>query len=299
MYYLLSLVIGVLVAVMITVNGGLTTLYGVYSATVVIHIVGLLLIGTIVLFRREKPFVRGLPWYLYIGGVIGVATTACTNYAFGRISVSAILAIGLFGQSVMGLLVDQFGLFKMRVHRFRLHQLPGLLLVALGIFCMLYGSFPLLPTLAVFISGLLLVVSRTFNARLAGQTSFYTSTFFNYVFGLITAIPVFLLLGRTEPSSAGFALSQDWWIYLGGAIGVCTVFLSSVVVVKIPALYITLLLFVGQVFTGVCLDALLDGAFSLQNLLGGVFVALGLSLNLLFERHEAHKATLSLNKSRE
>ena len=84
MYYLLSLITGILVAVMITVNGGLTTLYGVYSATVVIHIVGLLLIGSIILFRREKPFVRGLPWYLYIGGVIGVATTACTNYAFGR-----------------------------------------------------------------------------------------------------------------------------------------------------------------------------------------------------------------------
>ena len=299
MYYLLSLITGILVAVMITVNGGLTTLYGVYSATVVIHVVGLLVIGAIMLFRREKTFVRGLPWYLYIGGVIGVATTACTNYAFGRISVSAILAIGLFGQSVMGLLVDQFGLFKMRVHRFRLYQLPGLLLVALGIFCMLYGSFPLLPTLAVFASGVLLVVSRTFNARLAEQTSFYTSTFFNYVFGLATAIPVFLLLGRAEPSSAGFALSQDWWIYFGGAIGVCTVFLSSVVVVKIPALYITLLLFVGQVFTGVCLDALLDGAFSLQNLLGGVFVALGLSLNLLFERHEARKTTLALNKARE
>lgn len=299
MYYLLSLIIGVLVAVMITVNGGLTTLYGVYSATVVIHIVGLLLISSIVLVRREKPFVRGLPWYLYIGGVIGVATTACTNYAFGRISVSAILAIGLFGQSVMGLLVDQFGLFKMRVHRFRLYQLPGLLLVALGIFCMLLGSFALLPTLAVFASGVLLVISRTFNARLAERTSFYTSTFFNYVFGLATAIPVFLLLGRAEPAAAGFSLSPDWWIYLGGAIGVCTVFLSSVVVVKIPALYITLLLFVGQVFTGVCLDALLDGAFSLQNLLGGVFVALGLSLNLLFERREAHKALLALNKAEE
>jgi transporter family-2 protein len=60
MYYLLSLLIGILVAVMITVNGGLTTLYGVYSATVIIHIVGLLLIGLAVFLRREKPFVRGL-----------------------------------------------------------------------------------------------------------------------------------------------------------------------------------------------------------------------------------------------
>ncbi|MEN6595841.1 MAG: DMT family transporter [Clostridiaceae bacterium] len=290
MYYFVSLIIGILVAVMITVNGGLTTLYGVYSATVIIHIVGLLLIGGIILARKEKPFQKGLPWYLYIGGVIGVASTVFTNYAFGKISVSAILALSLFGSSVMGLLVDQFGLFQMRVHRFRLDQVPGLLLVVGGIVCMTIGSFSILPVLAVFSSGLLLVVSRSFNSRLAERTSLYSSTFFNYLSGLITVIPVFLLLGRGEPSMSQFVLSSNWWIYLGGAIGVATVFLSNVVVVKIPALYITLLMFVGQVFTGVLLDALLDGAFSLQNLIGGVFVAFGLTLNLLFERRDSRKA---------
>ena len=290
MYYLLSLLTGILVAIMITVNGGLTTLYGVYSATVIIHIVGLLLIGGVILLRREKPFRKGLPWYLYIGGVIGVASTVFTNYAFGKISVSAILALSLFGSSVMGLLVDQFGLFKMRVHRFRPHQLPGLMLVLGGIVCLMIGSFSLLPVLAVFASGILLVVSRSFNSRLADQTSMYSSTFFNYVCGLCTAIPVFLLLGRGEPVMTQFTLSPDWWIYLGGAIGVVTVFLTNVVVVKIPALYISLLMFVGQVFTGVLLDALLDGAFSLQNLIGGVFVALGMTLNLLLERRDSRRA---------
>lgn len=290
MYYLLSLLIGILVAIMITVNGGLTTLYGVYSATVVIHVVGLLLIGAIILFRREKPFAVRHRWYLYIGGVLGVATTACTNYAFGKISVSAILAISLFGQSVMGLLVDQFGLFKMRVHRFRVYQLPGLLLVVGGIGCMMIGSFQLLPVIAVFSSGINLVISRSFNARLANETSVYTSTFFNYVLGLAAAIPVFLLLSRGEPALSGFSLSPNWWIYLGGAIGVATVWMSNVVVVKIPALYITLLLFVGQVFTGVALDTLLDGAFSLHNLIGGLFVAVGLTLNLLFERRASRRA---------
>ncbi len=298
MYYLLSLLVGILVAVMITVNGGLTTQYGVYAATVIIHIVGLLLIGTIVLLRREKPFQKRAPWYLYIGGIIGVANTAGTNYAFGRISVSAILALGLFGQSVMGTLVDQFGLFRMHVHSFRAYQLPGLFLVLCGISCMLFGAFSFLPVLAVFGTGVLLVVSRSFNARLADRTSSYVSTFFNYVCGLTAALAVFLLLGRGEVAG-GFVLSPDWWIYLGGAIGVCTVGLSMVVVTKIPALYMTLLLFIGQVFTGVALDALLDGAFSLQNFIGGVFVAIGLTLNLLFERRASRKAAALLRAAEE
>ena len=295
MYYLASLLIGILVAVMIAFNGGLTTAYGMYSATVIIHIVGLILIGAIILFRREKPFAKRLPWYLYIGGVLGVATTASVNFAFGKISLSAILALGLFGQSVAGVLVDQLGLFGMRKHPFRAYQIPGLLLVAGGIGWMMGGDFPIWPVLAVFGSGVLLVISRSYNSRLADETSLYISTFFNYVCGLATAIPVFLLFGGGEAVWAGLALAPNWWSYLGGAIGVATVWLSNVVVVKIPQLYITLLMFVGQVFTGVLLDALSSGAFSTANLIGGALVALGLALNLLFERRASRRLTAEIN----
>ena len=299
MYYFLSLLIGILVAVMIAFNGGLTTVYGIYSATVIIHIVGLILIGAIILFRREKPFAKRLPWYLYIGGVLGVATTASVNFAFGKISLSAILALGLFGQSVAGVFVDQLGLFGMRKHPFRAYQIPGLLLVAGGIGWMMGGDFPIWPVLAVFLSGVLLVISRSYNSRLADATSMYVSTFFNYVCGLLTAIPVFLLLGMKEPVWAGLALAPNWWSYLGGAIGVATVWLSNLVVVKIPQLYITLLMFVGQVFTGVLMDALIDGAFSTENIIGGVLVALGLALNLLFERRASRRLTAERNAAEE
>ena len=295
MYYLASLLIGILVAVMITANGGLTALYGMYSATVIIHIVGLILISSIILLRREKPFAKANPWYLYIGGMLGVATTVSINYAFGKISVSAILAIGLFGQSVAGILVDQFGLCGMRKHPFRARQIPGLLLVAGGIVWMMGGNFVLLPVLTAFGSGVLLVVSRSYNSRLAENTSVYISTLFNYITGLLTAIPVFLLFGRGETALHGLTLSPNWWIYLGGAIGVITVWLSNVVVVKIPQLYITLLMFVGQVFTGVLLDALLDGVLSTANLIGGALVALGLALNLLLERRASRRLTTEMN----
>ena len=299
MYYLLSLLIGILVAVMITINGGLTTLYGVYSAVVIIHVVGLILIGAIILFRKEKPFAKRHPWYFYIGGVLGVATTASTNFAFGKISVSAILAIGLFGMSIAGVLTDQFGLFGMKKHPFRLYQIPGLLLVLAGIIWMMGGGFALLPVLAVFVSGVLLVIARSYNARLADASSVYVSTFFNYVCGLATAIPVFLFFGLNEPIWMGFHLAPHFWTYLGGAIGVITVWLSNVVVVKIPQLYITLLMFVGQVFTGVLMDALIDGAVSTQNIIGGVLVTLGLALNLLFERRASRRLTAQYNSTEE
>jgi transporter family-2 protein len=110
---------------------------------------------------------------------------------------------------------------------------------------------------------------------------------------------VFLFFGLNDPIWLGFTFAPHFWSYLGGAIGVITVWLSNVVVVKIPQLYITLLMFVGQVFTGVLMDALIDGAVSTQNIIGGVLVTLGLALNLLFERRASRRLTAQYNLTEE
>jgi len=53
---------------------------------------------------------------------------------------------------------------------------------------------------------------------------------------------------------------------------------------KISAFYLTLLLFVGQVFAGIAIDAIIDQAFSLPIIIGGVLVGAGLCADLLLER---------------
>ena len=54
-------------------------------------------------------------------------------------------------------------------------------------------------------------------------------------------------------------------------------------------------MFVGQVFAGVLLDALIEGAVSTANLIGGALVALGLALNLLLERRASRRLTAEHN----
>ncbi len=289
MYYALSLLVGVIVSVMIVFNGELTAQYGAYSATVIIHIVGLALIGAIALVREEKPFQRRYPWFCYLGGVIGVGTTVANNVAFGRISVSAILAIGLLGQTLAGMLVDQFGLFGMRVRRLRAYQLAGVAIALCGIAFMMIGSFSLLPVALTFLSGVFYVVSRSLNAAMSERAGVTVGTLYNFITGLVTAIPVLLLVGRGELGGT-FTLSPKWWIYLGGACGVACVQLSTLIVRRVSALYISLLCFIGQIFAGVALDALLSGAFSMPNFVGGLLVTAGLCLNLLLERREAKRA---------
>lgn len=138
MYYLFSVLTGILISVMLVVNGELTGFYGIYPATVIIHIVGLLCIAVILLAKRETIFPRKkVPWYYYLGGVIGVATTVFNNVSFGRISVSAIMALGLLGQSFSSLLIDQFGWFSMQKRVFNRKKLVGIGLIIAGIACMI------------------------------------------------------------------------------------------------------------------------------------------------------------------
>ena len=285
MYYFLALLTGVLISVMVAFNGGLTKQYGIYSATVIIHIAGLVLITLLTLVKKERPFSKRNAWFLYLGGVIGVMTTVFNNLSFGRISVSAILALGLFGQSAAGLVIDQYGLLSMPRHPFIKRKIIGLLLILGGIASMI-SSFETAAVIVSFAAGVTIVVSRTLNARLADLTSVRISTFYNYLIGLIMSVPVLIILGGNEPSFAGFTLSADWYIYFGGILGVCVVVLSNITVMRVPAFYLTLLIFIGQVFSGVMIDVIISEELSYRNIIGGVLVAAGLCVNLLFDKRK-------------
>jgi len=283
LFYLLSLLNGVLITIMIVFNGGLTEVYGIYSATVIIHIAGLTVIAALVLIRRENPFARIYPWFLYLGGGVGVMTTVFNNLSFGRISVSAILALSLLGQSVAGLIVDQYGLLGMTRHPFQRRKLVGLSVVLTGIVFMI-TQLEVVAVILSFLAGFCIVAARTLTAKLAERTSVRTGTLYNYMIGLSVSLLALLLLGRGEVVWSEFAFSPNWYIYLGGVVGVCVVLLSNVTVLRVSAFYLNLLTFVGQIFSGVLLDAVLSGAFSSRILIGGVLVSIGLCVDLVMDK---------------
>ncbi len=139
MFYFLTVLTGILVAIMIAINGSLTAHYGLYTATVIIHISGLIvLIGAFILKKEPIPkdlFTRKriLPLIWYTGGAIGFGTTIFNNVAFGKISISAILALGLLGQSLTSIAIDQWGLFEMPKQPFDTKKLIGYSIILGGI----------------------------------------------------------------------------------------------------------------------------------------------------------------------
>ncbi|MEG0370276.1 MAG: DMT family transporter, partial [Hungatella sp.] len=95
---MVSILIGCVIAGMIAINGRLSALYGILGATVVIHLVGsVFALGVIKLRKQKLNLNPTVPLWLLSGGMIGVCTTVCNNAAYGKISMTSIVALGLFG----------------------------------------------------------------------------------------------------------------------------------------------------------------------------------------------------------
>ena len=279
MYYSLAALAAVLISVMVAINGVLAGAYGLHISSVLIHAVGLITATVAAVVKKEKLFsVRGLSAALFTGGAIGYFTTLFNNMAVGRISVTAILALSLLGQAVTSLVIDQFGLFSMPVRKFRPASLAGLVMVSVGITFLLSGSgaSAFVPVLVSLLTGLTVVVSRSVNSQLAEHKSVIVSTWYNYVTGLLVSAAALLIA-----AAAGAAIPA--WAYLGGLLGAAVVLLSNLCVSRMSSLAMTLVMFAGQVFGGVAIDAVILGEFSWRSMAGGIFAFLGLVLNILLD----------------
>lgn len=129
-------------------------------------------------------------------------------------------------------------------------------------------------------SGASTVIARNINSLLADKLGLLEGTFYNYITGLFLS-GIFLLLSKDIANlSTGSFGNLPLWAYLGGAVGVAVVALSNLVTPKISAFYLTLIMFVGQLFTGMLLDYFTSGTASIGKLIGGLLVVAGLTYNL-------------------
>ena len=135
---LLSILSGILVSVMLLFNGQLSEAYGNALATVLIHAIGLLGIGAwLIINKQSVKHTLGEPRYLYMGGVIGVATVMLSNLTFLHLGMSLTLVLSLLGQVIVSLVIDAAGLLGAKKVRFEKKKLIGVGLVAAGATAML------------------------------------------------------------------------------------------------------------------------------------------------------------------
>lgn len=130
------------------------------------------------------------------------------------------------------------------------------------------------------LAGVSVVISRMVNYKLAEKIGLLQSTFFNYVVGLVFSIVILLLSKELFTSTIPHLTPIQTFVYLGGVLGVIVVMLSSYMTPRISSFYLTLFIFIGQLFTGGIIDYFTLGQFSLGKIIGGILVLAGLIYNL-------------------
>lgn len=129
-------------------------------------------------------------------------------------------------------------------------------------------------------TGSLVILSMILNSRVADEIGLFQGVFINYGLGVVASAIILLFNLNTINAPASVPL----WAYLGGAIGVTIVSVSNIIIPKIPTIYTTLLIFLGQLFTGMVIDLLMNIEVSRGKVIGGGLICIGLFYNLIIDK---------------
>lgn len=117
-----------------SLNASLGKSIGVLRATFFVHLIGAIVavILLVLPFLREpqQRALREVPWYLYLGGVIGVGIIYLVAVSIPRLGVAVATTIIIVGQVGTALAIDEMGAFGL--HRVPFTWLKGLGLVLLA-----------------------------------------------------------------------------------------------------------------------------------------------------------------------
>lgn len=140
-----------------------------------------------------------------------------------------------------------------------------------------------------FITGAMVILSMVINSRLGKKIGVLQGTFINYVVGLIGVSIVLLIKEGGIDISMHKIYGIPAWAYLGGVIGVMVVSVSNVVIPKIPTIYSTLLIFIGQIVTGIVIDFITVDTVSKGKIMGSILILGGLWYNFYIDKQKVIK----------
>ncbi|WP_186316669.1 DMT family transporter [Microbacterium sp. BH-3-3-3] len=202
---------------------------------------------------------RSIPPWMLLGGLVGAFTVASQGLTVATIGVALFTVGFVAGQTTGGMVLDRIGYGPAGVVPVTVRRLVGALLAIAGVVVCLsgdaLGGVPVWMLVVPAIAGAGVAWQQGTNGRLRVRVeSPLTATLVNFIGGtvvLVIAAGVHIgLVGapRTVPTEP--------WLYLGGAVGVIYIFLSSVVVRRTGVLLLGLGSVVGLLTTSVLLDAL-------------------------------------------
>jgi transporter family-2 protein len=137
-FIIIALVIGGFLSVQGSINAHLSSfLKHPLQASLTNVLVGtIILILLNVILRTSMPALsdmKRIPWYLFLGGVIGAMFVTSVVLLIPRIGVTTMLAASIAGQLIIAAVIDHFGFFNVAEHPISLSRTAGIAMLIAGI----------------------------------------------------------------------------------------------------------------------------------------------------------------------
>lgn len=132
-------------------------------------------------------------------------------------------------------------------------------------------------TALALIAGALIIICISINGQLANKVGLIQAGMTNFFVGLISSIVyVFIVSGFSFGNLSIFEKNIPVYYFLGGLIGSLIMVLNSLVIRKLSAVYVTILVFLGQLATGMVIDYSKFRMLSMGKIIGGILIIVGL-----------------------
>lgn len=283
--YIVSFLTGAVISLMVVANTNLGTLTTNEVSMTVNQAIGVVLTTVILLCGRKNekiaPPRQKAPWYMYFGGLFGLVVMICNFYTVINIGAALSMAAAVFGQSLMGLLMDLFGLFGLEKRKLDARRWLSVAVSFAGILIMSLaseGAWKVFYILMGILAGVVTMVQMSYNSSFAKRKGAIFSARQNALSGLIgTLVYSFILL--PHDTVEGFARLPGTGlvtICLGGVLAIFVVSATNLIIPKIPAVHSSLLLSSGQILASLVFDK-----FSLPLLIGALVILAGIALGLV------------------
>lgn len=139
----LALLSGVAMALQGSLNAALAKIIGLLQATLVVHLTATITVIFLLLFPLSPGSLGEIaqaPWYLLLGGIIGVLITYGVVVSIPRAGVALATTAIIVGQVTTALIIDHWGLFGLEKIPFTWWKALGLVLLASGACLMLKST---------------------------------------------------------------------------------------------------------------------------------------------------------------
>lgn len=244
-----------------------------YMASTISFTIGALFLIVLTLLSSVDPFVPlnvfvHNPWWIWVGGLLGVIALTVNLLLFPRLGSIQTAVLPLFGQIIMGLVIDQFGLFGAPRSGLTLVKFLSALLVSMGMLVStgIIGKNPdavgdknnnLLFQLIGIGSGLLMASQAAINGHLgvvlhssihAAMISFSVGAILLWILIVVLCVPV------KETKRAVQAGKKYWWIWTGGFLGAAYVFGVAWLVPQIGTGQVVVITLFGQLLFSTLID---------------------------------------------